>query len=119
MLIYPGASPRAVGLLSITLLMKMPIYAIGLYLSTLISSTAPIAAFVGCTLVPCILTLEALGRMAKHTLDDYAQRHKQHETKWMNPEVRDLSARVAEMKLEAQETLQELSRVHTARTGVS
>src|SRR5689334_15564827 len=62
MLFYPGASRRAVALLHVTLLMKLPIYCVGLYLASRLGNSGSFAAFIGCTLVPCVITVEAVGK---------------------------------------------------------
>ena len=61
-LFYKGATARATALLQVVLIMKLPIYAIGLYFATRMGNSAAFAAFVGCTTVPAVITLETVGR---------------------------------------------------------
>ena len=59
-LFYKGATPRAAALLQVVLIMKLPVYATGLYFAARMGSAAAFAAFVGCTVVPGVITVEAV-----------------------------------------------------------
>ncbi len=65
MLCRPGASRFAQGMLSLTLLMKLPLYMVGLCLITHLGRTAPMGAGLGIALVPMVITLKALGSLIK------------------------------------------------------
>src|SRR5438874_11865331 len=59
-LFYKGATPRATALLQVVLMMKVPFYATGLYFATRMGNAAAFAAFTGGTVVPCVISLEAV-----------------------------------------------------------
>jgi hypothetical protein len=59
-LFYKGANRQAAALLQVVLLMKLPIYALGLYFAARMGNAAAAAAFVGCTVVPGVITAEAV-----------------------------------------------------------
>ena len=61
-LFYKGATARATALLQVVLIMKLPIYALGLYFATRMGNAAAFAAFVGCSTVPVVITVETVGR---------------------------------------------------------
>src|SRR5262249_54568850 len=61
MLFRPGASPHVKGLLSMTLFMKLPLYALALYLVTSVSGFEPMGAGIGMALVPAVITLITIG----------------------------------------------------------
>jgi hypothetical protein len=61
MLFRPGASPHVKGLLCMTLFMKLPLYALALYLVTSVSGFEPMGAGFGMALVPAVITLKTIG----------------------------------------------------------
>ncbi len=63
-LIRPGAPQFSRSLLNLTLLLKLPLYAAGLYLIMRLPRSAPAAAAAGIGLVPGVITLNALGSLA-------------------------------------------------------
>ena len=62
-LFRPGAPRYASALMQVLLLFKVPIYGVGLYLATRFGTEASFAAFGGCSLVPCVVTLETIGKV--------------------------------------------------------
>src|ERR1051326_2756834 len=62
-LFYKGATPRATALLNILLMMKVPFYAAALYFATRMGNAAAFAAFIGCALVPAVISMETVGKM--------------------------------------------------------
>ena len=56
MLFQPGASPHVRGLLGMTLYMKLPIYAVLLYLAASVKGIAPMAVGLGMALAPMVIT---------------------------------------------------------------
>jgi hypothetical protein len=61
-LFHKGATARATALLQAVLILKLPFYAVALYFATRMGTSAAVAAFVGCTVVPVVITAEHLGR---------------------------------------------------------
>ena len=55
-LFQPGASPEVKGLLGMTLFMKLPLYAVALYVVTSVRGFEPMGAGLGMVLVPAIIT---------------------------------------------------------------
>jgi hypothetical protein len=66
-LLRPGAPACAPTLLGIALFMKLPTYALGLYLAVRIAGSAPLSAILSVTLgillAPLVITLKTLGGM--------------------------------------------------------
>ena len=57
----PGATRRARRWLLLTLILKLPLYAAGLYLVTRVQGISPVAAMFGIALAPIVITLKAIG----------------------------------------------------------
>lgn len=59
-LFHAGAPRYSSILMQVVLLFKVPLYAIALYLASRLGTNAMFAAFAGCTLVPCVISIEAI-----------------------------------------------------------
>jgi len=73
-LLRPGGGQLSVALLMVTLLMKLPLYAVGLYIAVRLSGNAPLSAFAGLTLAPAVITLKTLGGLMTAKQADRKQR---------------------------------------------
>lgn len=62
-LFRPGASVQSSVALTLILFFKLPIYGVLIYIAFRYC-TAPLAILAGCCLVPCVITLETLAKMA-------------------------------------------------------
>jgi hypothetical protein len=83
--------------------MKLPIYAIGLYFATRMGSAAAFAAFVGCCLVPGIVSIGTICKALIESNQTLKSLHAAHAPIALAPEVEDLNRRVAAIKIEAAE----------------
>lgn len=99
-LFYPGASERSKGLLMATLLMKMPLYAIGLWIATHFGITGAVTAFAGVTLVPAVITLEAMAKLAREDIRRQRLLRSRPKTAVPCPKARELRKQVAELVAE-------------------
>jgi len=102
-LFYKGAPKYSSGLLQLLLLMKLPIYAIGLYFATRMGSAAAFAAFLGCCLVPGIISIGTIAKAFIESNRTLKSLHAVHAPVTLAPEVEDLNRRVAVIKAGAQE----------------
>lgn len=64
-LMWPGAPSHMSALLQVTLIMKLPIYCVGLYLACNLPGVTPAASVFGICLVPGVITLRTLSGMVK------------------------------------------------------
>jgi hypothetical protein len=97
-LFHEGATGRSTVLLQVTLLMKLPVYAVGLYFASRMGSAAAFAAFGGCALVPAVITAETLGRAALQSSRSWRRFAAMQRPIVLSPAVEALTRRVAEIK---------------------
>ena len=67
-LMWPGAPSHMSALLQVTLIMKLPIYCVGLYLACNLPGVTPAASVFGICLVPGVITLRTLSGMVKSAI---------------------------------------------------
>lgn len=67
-LLWPGAPAHMVALLQVTLVMKLPIFCVGLYLTCNLRGVAPGASVFGICLVPGAITLRTLYGMVAESV---------------------------------------------------
>jgi hypothetical protein len=72
MLFQTGAPRYVRALLNLTLLMKLPIFGVGLYLATNVRGIDPAFTAIGAGLVPAVLTLKALGNQLAERVNQTA-----------------------------------------------
>jgi hypothetical protein len=119
-LFHPGATRRASALLQVVLLMKLPLYGIGLYIASRMGSAAAFAAFAGCTLVPVIITVEAVTRAFIQSNANWRRAAAMHVSVPVLPAVEELTRQVAEIKKEeAREPLPLASQTRVIREGAA
>jgi hypothetical protein len=99
-LFHKGATRMASAMLQVLLLMKLPIYAIGLYVASRMGSAAAFAAFAGCTLVPTIISLKAVSKAFIESNRSWRRVAAMHIPTPVLPAVEELTRQVAEIKKE-------------------
>ena len=104
-LFHKGASARSTALLQLLLIVKVPIYAVGLYYAAKMGAAAAFAAFGGCTVVPCVISLEAIVRACIEADPKLKRAMAMVEPVTLMPAVEELSRQVAALKAEAAEPM--------------
>ncbi len=118
-LFYKGATSRATALLQVLFLMKLPFYAILIYFATLMGSAAAFAAFIGCTLVPCAITLEAVGQALLRANPRLARAAAMREPVKVLPAVVSAPARAADGRAATGETTAQAVKGRTVNEGAA
>ena len=116
-LFHKGATPRATALLHILLIMKVPVYAIGLYFAAKMGAGAAFAAFTGCALVPSVVTLETVAKAIMRSNARWKRALIMREPIAILPAVEELSRHVAELKAGALEVQAGSTPPRTVREG--
>ena len=114
-----GASRGASALLQVVMFMKLPVFAVGLYLATRLGTAASFAAFWGCALVPCVISLEAVMKAIAESDRNYKRAAAMRPPVQVLPAVEELVRQVAEIKAEAREPLTVSSKTRTVREGAA
>jgi len=118
-LFRPGANGSASALLQLLLVMKLPIYAVGLYMATRMGSAAAFAAFAGCALVPAIVSSGAIGKAIVESNRGLRRAAAMHGAVEILPAVEELARQVAELKSDAREPLTVSSQARAVREGAA
>lgn len=116
-LFYSGAPRRSTALLQMFLVLKLPVYAGALYIATKMGSAAAFAAFVGCTLVPGVITLETLVRSGLESSRAWKSAMTMQAPIVVLPAVEELSRQVSEIKAEAREAHSPAAATRTVTEG--
>ena len=102
-LFHKGSTSRSTAMLQLLLILKVPIYGVGLYFAARLGSAGTFAAFTGCTLVPCVISVAAIVRASVQSNRGFQRALAMREPAAVLPAIEELSRQVAAIKAEAAE----------------
>lgn len=117
-LFRPASRRYATALMQAALLLKLPLYGVGLYLATRLGTEASFAAFAGCALVPLVISLEAVGK-AIWEANPVLRREAAMRAQAADMDAERAARHAADRKAEALEPMILSTQARTAREGAA